>query len=287
MDIADLQVIDAVASRGSFTAAAAQLGLSQPAVSARVAAVERAVGASLFIRDSRGARLTPAGQRYLGYLRRCLHLLADGARAAAGERPDPIWAVGVPASYAPALAPILTDAAADCEWPLSIHADHSTALRAELLDGRLDIAIATPGPHPDGMSSRHLLDTPVVAVASNPDRVGPDCRYAVHSWQESADAVISDLLGRGIPRTHISVVSPATTAIALALHHHHVAVVPKLTASRELTGGKLTILDLRLPRLTAALDWLLPTRTSGHPAEKYIAAVESQRNDAARRSTSQ
>ncbi len=291
MDIADLHLIDAVATRGSFTAAGAQLGLSQPAVSARVAAVERAVGANLFTRGSRGARLTPAGQRYLGYLRRCLHLLADGARAAAAERPDPIWAVGVPASYAPALAPILTAAAADCEWPLSIHADHSTALRAELLDGRLDIAIATPGPLPDGMSNRHLLETPVVAVAVavavDPDRVDPDRRYAVHSWQESADAVISELLGRGIPRTHISIVSPATTAIALALHHHHVAVVPKLTASAELTCGKLTILDLRLPRLTAALDWLLPTRTSDHPAERYIAAVESQRNHSTGTSTSQ
>ena len=150
MDIADLQLIDAVASRGSFTAAAAQLRLSQPAVSARVSAVERAVGASLFTRDSRGARLTPAGQRYLGYVRRCLHLLADGARAAAAERPDPNWTVGVPASYAPALAPILTAAAADCEWPLAIRADHSTALRVQLLDGRLDIAIATPGPLPTG-----------------------------------------------------------------------------------------------------------------------------------------
>ncbi len=274
MDIADLQLIDAVASRGSFTAAAAQLRLSQPAVSARVSAVERAVGASLFTRDSRGARLTPAGQRYLGYVRRCLHLLADGARAAAAERPDPIWTVGVPASYAPALAPILTAAAADCEWPLAIRADHSTALRVQLLDGRLDIAIATPGPLPDGLSSRHLLDTPVVAVASSPDRGEPDRRYAVHSWHHGADAVISDLLGRGIPRTHISVVSPATTAIALALHHHHVAVVPRLAARAELTAGELTALDLRLPRLTATLEWLLPTRTSGHPADQFITAVK-------------
>jgi DNA-binding transcriptional LysR family regulator len=274
MDLADLHLLDAVASRGSFTAAAAQLRLSQPAVSARIAAVERAVGAALFTRDSRGARLTPAGQRYLGYVRRCLQLLADGARAAAAERPDPTWTVGVPASYAPALGPMLATAAADCGWPLTIRADHSTALRTELLDGRLDLAITTPGPIPDGLTSQHLLDTPVVALAAHTGGNDEDRRYALHSWHETADAVITDLLGRGVPRSHISVVSPATTALTLALQDpRQVAIIPKLAATAELTSGALTVLDLRLPRLTATLDWLHPTTRSSHPAEKFIATV--------------
>jgi hypothetical protein len=40
MDLADLRLLDAVAVHGSFTAAAAQLRLSQPSVSTRIAAVE-------------------------------------------------------------------------------------------------------------------------------------------------------------------------------------------------------------------------------------------------------
>lgn len=112
MDVADLRLVDAVAERGSFTAAAAQLRMSQPSVSARVARVERALGAVLFIRDPRGTRLTEAGTAYLGYVRRCLRLLEDGGRAAAAHSPAPPWRIGLPASYAPALTPLLLEAAA-------------------------------------------------------------------------------------------------------------------------------------------------------------------------------
>jgi hypothetical protein len=72
-------------SRGRLARAAVRLRLSQPSVSVRIAAVERVVGAELFVRDPRGARLTSAGQRYLHYVRRCLHLLEQG-RHAAGQR---------------------------------------------------------------------------------------------------------------------------------------------------------------------------------------------------------
>jgi DNA-binding transcriptional LysR family regulator len=276
MDLADLHVLDAVASRGSFTGAAAQLRLSQPAVSARIAAVERAIGATLFTRDTRGARLTPAGQRYLGYVRRCLQLLADGARAAAAERPDPVWTVGVPASYSPALAPILVDAAAQCGWPLTIRADHSRELTRELLDGRLDIAISTPGAVPDGLVSRHLLDTPLAAVARQRHRDGSVRRYAVHSWHETADAVITDLLGRGVTRSCISVVSPAAAAVGLALGDEHlVAIVPELAARAELAVGALHEQDFHLPKLTVTLQWLLPAKIKAERTDQYIAAVGS------------
>ena len=278
MDLHDLQVLDAVAARGSFTAAAAQLRLSQPAVSARVAAVERTIGAALFSRDTRGARLTPAGQRYIGYVRRCLQLLADGSRAAAAERPDPVWTVGVPASYAPALAPVLVDAAAECGWPLTIRADHSRVLRSELLDGRLDIAITTPGAVPDGLVSRHLVDTPLVAVATRPDAIRSDRRFAVHSWYETAETVITELLGRGVARSWISVVSPAATAVNLALRDaRNVAVVPELAAGVELASGALHPLDLQLPRLTITLQWLLPAKSTAGRCDDYLAAVSALR----------
>src|SRR6266536_3580778 len=90
MDVDDLRLLEAVAAEGSFSRAAARLRFSQPSVSARIAAVERAIGAELFARDSRGARLTTAGERYLRYVRggvgggnahpdRLLRSLADAA----------------------------------------------------------------------------------------------------------------------------------------------------------------------------------------------------------------
>lgn len=61
LDLAWMRVFDAVARLGSLTAAAAELGLSQPAVSQAVRVLEAAVGTPLFVRGHRGSRLTPAG----------------------------------------------------------------------------------------------------------------------------------------------------------------------------------------------------------------------------------
>lgn len=283
MDIADLKLIDAVATGGSFTAAAAQMRLSQPSVSARVAAVERALGADLFTRDTRGARLTPAGQRYLGYARRCLTLLEAGARAAAAEQNIPTWRVGVPASYAPAVAPDLIAAAAALGWPVTIRTGHSNTLTEELLDGRLDIAITTHGPAPHGLTRQHLLETPITALTTgHHDPANP--RYALHGWDHAADAIITSLLGQGTPRAHISLVSPAATAITLALHHQHIAVVPKITAAPELATRTLRPINLGFPRFTSSLQWLYPT-TVEQDGQQFTDAVANRRSTDTRPTT--
>jgi DNA-binding transcriptional LysR family regulator len=54
-----------IARTGSFVAAAARLNVTQTAVSARVRALEASLGRQLFVRNKSGARLTPAGERFL------------------------------------------------------------------------------------------------------------------------------------------------------------------------------------------------------------------------------
>ena len=49
----------ALASRGSFSQAAEQLDLSQPALTRSIQALEAAVGSALVVRSSGGASLTP------------------------------------------------------------------------------------------------------------------------------------------------------------------------------------------------------------------------------------
>ena len=56
-----LKVFMTVASRGSFTLAAKELGISQPAVSQNVAELEKSVGAELLVRSRGSVALTPAG----------------------------------------------------------------------------------------------------------------------------------------------------------------------------------------------------------------------------------
>ena len=53
----------------NFTKAAKILGLTQPAVSSQIAALEDALGVELFQRG-REVRLTPSGEIFLGYARR-------------------------------------------------------------------------------------------------------------------------------------------------------------------------------------------------------------------------
>ena len=59
----------AVAAEGSFTAAARKLGVSQPAVSSQISALEDVLGCSLFVRGA-ALQLTPSGETFRDYARR-------------------------------------------------------------------------------------------------------------------------------------------------------------------------------------------------------------------------
>ncbi|WP_046470584.1 LysR family transcriptional regulator [Allosalinactinospora lopnorensis] len=82
---AKLRAFVALADTGSVRAAADRLVVSEPAVSAAIAALTREVGVPLTARVGRGIRLTPSGEVYAGYARRVLGLLDQGAAAARGE----------------------------------------------------------------------------------------------------------------------------------------------------------------------------------------------------------
>lgn len=73
IEIRDLQVLLAVAERGSFRRAAEHLRLGQSAVSRRIRSLEDKIGVSLFERRSIGSRLTDAGQRFSKRARSILH----------------------------------------------------------------------------------------------------------------------------------------------------------------------------------------------------------------------
>lgn len=82
---ARLRAFVTVAATGSIRAAAAELMVTESAVSVAVAALGRELGVALVQRDGRGLRLTPAGEIYVGYARRILGLLAEGGAAVSGD----------------------------------------------------------------------------------------------------------------------------------------------------------------------------------------------------------
>lgn len=83
-----LQVLVAVAEAGGFAPAAKRLGLSPPAVTRAVAALEERLGVRLFSRTTRVVRPTEAGVRLLADGRRILEELAEAEAAAAGAQSE-------------------------------------------------------------------------------------------------------------------------------------------------------------------------------------------------------
>lgn len=65
LELRHLKVVCAIAETGSVTKAASALGLAQPALTAQLQRIERALGGPLFERDRRGARATALGELVL------------------------------------------------------------------------------------------------------------------------------------------------------------------------------------------------------------------------------
>ena len=79
-----LEAFVAVAREGTISAAAESLFISQPALSARIQGLERAVEAPLFTRGRQGSRLTEAGRAFLPHVERALTAV-ERARQAVGD----------------------------------------------------------------------------------------------------------------------------------------------------------------------------------------------------------
>ena len=73
-----LQAFVEAARLGSVTRAAEALFVTQPALTARLNALEKTVGAPLLVRRRGGVRLTEAGRAFLPYAERALQAVADG-----------------------------------------------------------------------------------------------------------------------------------------------------------------------------------------------------------------
>lgn len=88
-DWEQLQTFLSAARTGSFTQAARALGISQPTVSRRIEELERAWGATLFIRHSRGLRLTDRGAQLLAGTSGIDEQIQEVYRRGRSDRSDP------------------------------------------------------------------------------------------------------------------------------------------------------------------------------------------------------
>src|SRR5829696_9651343 len=75
-----LECFLAVARLGNLSRAAEEMYLTQPTLTARLKALEEELGDPLFVRTSRGMRLTEAGREFLEYAERIVGSFEEGKR---------------------------------------------------------------------------------------------------------------------------------------------------------------------------------------------------------------
>src|SRR5437660_8842886 len=166
IEFEDLRVFLAAAEHGSFGRAASALGLAQPSVSNRMAALERRLGRPLFSRSTRGAALTSAGERLVPHARRALQVMEDAQSAARKTNYVPPIRVLLSASYSNVLLPAVVDAFESADPPLSVSYDHGPNIVRAVATGDAAVGFLAPCPHPTTVALRSLGPSPVVAAGA-------------------------------------------------------------------------------------------------------------------------
>ena len=178
MDLDVVRTFVAVADAGRFQDAAAQLSITQQAVSKRMAALEKDLAVRLFTRTARGAKLTLDGQAFLPHAR---DLLRAEERALASVRPGhrALRVDVIGRRLAPSgLLRAFHQAHPEVELDVVTLFDIEAALDA-LLTGAIDAsfrAVTMPGLRlPDGVRTARAHDEPL-ALLTGPGHALADAR---------------------------------------------------------------------------------------------------------------
>ena len=175
--VRSLEVLVAVAETGQMRSGARLLGLSQPAASQHIAALETAFGMTLLDRSSRPARLTHAGVRLHLRAQKILLALADlqTEMRHVGQTAISLLRVGIQASIATTITPALVELAQtrfgvqDITLYAGQSGDHEQLLRTK----QADLAISSsPFLDMDGLE-RHLILTEDYLLVLPVDYTGP------------------------------------------------------------------------------------------------------------------
>jgi len=145
IELRHLRVVCAIAETGSVTKAAAALGLAQPALTAKLQRIERALGGPLFERDRRGARPTALGELVLARARLLIpavqSLQVEANQMASGGTGMARYRIG--ATNGPIVGGLVHRLSVELPSArVSTYATWSAdELTGMLLDGRLDYAL--------------------------------------------------------------------------------------------------------------------------------------------------
>lgn len=147
LDLTALRSFAAVADSGGVTRAAAQINLTQSAVSMQLKRLEAQLGLELFDRSGRAMALTPSGEQLLAYTRRLLAVNDEAWGRLTHPAFEGVVDFGVPHDIIyPHVPGILRSfAAAYPRVKLQLHALYTSGLKDLLARGEMDIILTTEG----------------------------------------------------------------------------------------------------------------------------------------------
>ncbi|RKT57667.1 LysR family transcriptional regulator [Saccharothrix australiensis] len=270
LDVRRMQVLRAVVTTGSITAAAANLGYTPSAVSQQVAALEKQAGLPLLDRVGRGVRPTVAGRLLTEHAAHITDRLVEAEAALADLRAGRTGRLRV-RYFATAGAALVPPAVAAFQ---ARHADVRLDLKliepddpvVEVAAGRADVALSVlprDAEVPRGVHVVHLLDDPyLVALPRGHDlarkRVLDLADLADEPWVDAVrppgpcrDAVLDACAAAGFAPNFVLEADDYPTAQGFVAAGLGVAAVPKLALDTVHPG--VAVRRLRRPEPTRAI----------------------------------
>ncbi len=293
-DLDSLALLLEVAATGSLGRAAAAHGLSQPAVSARVQAVERLVGFPLLVRGARGSTLTPQGALLADWARGVLGAAAVLDAGIASLRGDLDARLRVAASLTVAehLLPgwLVRLAAARPDTAVSLTASNSADVAVAVLDGQVELGFVE-GPDLPGGLQEQVVGADRLVVVVPPGHPWSRRRRPVDATELAATRLVQReptsgtrtalehaLAGLGplaAPLLELSTSSGVRAAVAAGAGP---AVLSDLAVSEDLAAGRLVQVPLRGVDLRRQLRAVWPVgQRPGGPARDLLAIAAPHR----------
>jgi len=294
MELSQVETFMAVATFGGFHRAAEALHISQPAVSARIKALEESLEVSLFTRSRGGLVVSDAGRTFRPHAEELLRVAAVARQAVHEGQP----ATGTPLQIAAALSIsvyFLPDVLKSFQQAhpsviISIRPGHSKEVLEMVLSEDAEIGLARSLQHPE-VETISLREDPLLLIA-HPRRGPSHTRRAtletVASWplifydHGSSDWTLTHSLFRraGLMPNVALEVDSIETAKRMVERGLGFSFLPQLAVARELRSHKLTTVKLiDAEPLQRSLDVIHPRRRPLRPeAREFLQMVK----DAAR-----
>ncbi len=290
MEIDQLTTFVAVATVGGFHRAAETLRVSQPAVSARIKALEDSLGSPLFARSRSGLTLTEAGRILRPFAEQLLKTASLARQAVHELKP----ASGGPLQIAAALSIsvyFLPDVLkrfqrAHPKVIIAIRPGHSKEVLEMVLNEEAEIGLARSLQHPM-IETISLRDDPLLLVAhpvQGPTRARHARLEQVAAWplifyeRGSSDWTLTHSLFRraGLVPNIAFEVDTIETAKRMVERGLGVAFLPQLAVGREIRAGKLLAIKLLdAEPLGRSLDVIHPRqRPLRGQAQAFLRAIK-------------